>query len=140
MKANFLFMTTRIPGRRFLILACFLFAWTALCFGPQGWLESTWAGTCLDDGCHSKIASARYVHGPVAVESSGQKGCTICHAPGAEPCTATKGGTFTFQHSKDFLCSSCHNKGAGSQHTGAEGKCVSCHNPHSSEVSDRFLK
>lgn len=127
-------------GRLFILMAWCLVLWGLFGLGPNGLVDSSWAGSCVESGCHSKIMSAKYVHGPVAVESSGMQGCQLCHVPAGEACTKTKGGTFTFQHSKDILCSTCHSAGTGSQHTGAEGKCVSCHNPHSSDVSDRFLK
>ena len=137
---RFIFSCGDRRGGLLVLVAWGLATWGLLAPGPAVLVDSAWAGTCVDAGCHSSIMSAKYVHGPVAVESSGMQGCRLCHVSAGEPCTKTQGGKFSFQHSNDILCSTCHSKGTGSQHTGAEGKCVSCHNPHSSDVSDRFLK
>jgi len=108
----------------------------------SGWQAvSALAGQgCLSDGCHHDLTGARYLHGPVAAELAGVKGCEVCHLPTGPKCTATKGGSF--QTRVKDICLTCHGPGTGSQHTQAEvqSKCLNCHNPHGSETSPQLLR
>jgi len=95
---------------------------------------------CLRGSCHQDLTRVRYLHGPVAAEMAGSKGCVICHEPAGTACTATKAGVFKLKGKN--LCLTCHGKGTGSQHTQelVEGKCLQCHDPHGSEISPRMLR
>jgi predicted CXXCH cytochrome family protein len=95
---------------------------------------------CLNGGCHNEMTRVRYLHGPVAAEMAGAKGCEICHRPIGDKCTPTKGGSF--QTKVKNICTTCHGKGTGSQHTqtSVESRCLECHDPHGSETSPQLLR
>lgn len=94
---------------------------------------------CLNGDCHLALTRVRYLHGPVAAEMAGAKGCEICHQPTGEKCTPPRGGSF---RTRKDICTTCHDKGTGSQHSQAEveSRCLSCHNPHGSETSLQMLR
>lgn len=98
------------------------------------------AGSCIGGGCHGRMISAKFLHGPVAAEQAGVEGCVSCHQPAGTACTAQKAGAFKFKTDKDRLCLLCHERGTGSQHTRTRGQCLSCHLPHGSEQSAVLLK
>lgn len=95
---------------------------------------------CLNGGCHQGLTKTRYLHGPVAAEMAGAKGCVMCHLPAGPACTATAKGIFKLK--TKALCQACHTKGTGTQHSQAEieGKCLKCHAPHGSDSSRQFLR
>jgi len=102
--------------------------------------EEASAASCVDGGCHSSIAGAKYIHGPVAVERYTQQGCVMCHVPSGASCTVSSGGTYSYKAEKRKMCTSCHDAGTGTTHTGDRVKCLSCHNPHGSDDSSQFLR
>jgi len=119
-------------------LVSFLFLVSAIS-GLRGVSFSAGQG-CLNGDCHREMIRARYLHGPVAAEMAGAKGCEICHRPIGDKCTPTKGGSF--QTAVKNICTTCHGKGTGSQHTQAavESRCIECHDPHGSETSPQLLR
>ena len=108
---------------------------------PGGWPGSpVLAGQgCLSGGCHHALTEVRYLHGPVAAELAGAKGCEICHQPTGPECTPARAGSF--QTGRD-ICTTCHDKGTGSQHSQAEveSKYLGCHDPHGSDSSPQMLR
>ncbi len=104
----------------------------ALGIAPLG-AGPVWAETCLSGGCHQPIVDYKFVHGPVAAEEAGVQGCVSCHEPAGAACTASAPGKFRFKTKKNRLCLMCHDRGTGTQHTRARGKCLSCHAPHGSD-------
>ncbi|MBU0674269.1 MAG: hypothetical protein KJ950_06470 [Proteobacteria bacterium] len=103
--------------------------------------NSALAGTnCLSNGCHAKLTATKYLHGPVAAEMADVKACEMCHQPTGPACTKVKGGTFTLK--SKGMCTLCHDKGTGTQHSKkqVEGKCLTCHDPHGSDVSPHMLR
>lgn len=113
-----------------------------LVLSPAGW-PASWASagqSCLRNGCHHKLTEFRYLHGPVAAEIGGGTGCVICHQPAGPGCTPTRAGHFRIK--VKGMCDTCHGKVTGSAHTrsGAEAKCLKCHNPHGSDTSPNMLR
>jgi len=98
------------------------------------------AGTCIEGGCHQEMVAPKYLHGPVAAEEAGVEGCVSCHVPAGSACTAQKPGRFRFKTKKERLCLLCHERGTGTQHTRAGGKCLSCHDPHGSDKSYKLMR
>ncbi len=74
--------------------------------------------------CHEDKISGKVVHSAMAM------GCAVCHQVVAEGETATVRLTMP----KEQICFACHGKsGDDYQHPPyAQGQCVSCHDPHSS--------
>ena len=95
---------------------------------------------CLTGGCHQQLAATKYLHGPVAAEMAGVKACEMCHVSTSVKCSSSKGGKFSFKSRE--LCSICHSKGTGSQHSDKKisSKCLKCHDPHGSETSRYMLR
>jgi len=95
---------------------------------------------CLNGSCHQDLTTVRYMHGPVAAEMAGVDACTMCHVPAGPKCSAKKGGKFRLKDRK--LCTTCHEKGTGTQHSAKEieSKCLNCHDPHGSETSRQMLR
>ena len=117
-----------------------------------------WAGqkptelteTCVSRECHNSYAQKKYVHKPVALGV-----CKFCHKS-VDP----KKHSFKLFRTRNELCGSCHLEQPGdlkiipsAEQSGAkapqvgkgkylhkpltEGKCIDCHNPHSSDY--KFL-
>jgi len=89
---------------------------------------------CLE--CHAKVIAQERKHKPA------EKKCEICHKPNGKthPVEGVKG--FTLVEKMPDLCYQCHDamNDQKSVHTPvAGGKCLSCHNPHSSE-NEALLK
>jgi predicted CXXCH cytochrome family protein len=98
--------------------------------GPAGVRPTLPVRNCTNAGCHAEQIKHTLLHGPVAVNA-----CDVCHV-------SKDAGAHTFQlkrQGKD-LCTFCHidSKTGGPGDTVhkpvAEGSCISCHNPHGSEV------
>ena len=96
------------------------------------------AANCMAGGCHPKIASLRYMHGPVGAEFAGVKGCEACHEAAGRACRPGKGGEWRIRKGK--LCGTCHGAGTSTVHSRSRKKCLSCHNPHGSARSPVFLR
>ncbi len=95
------------------------------------------AATCLDN-CHQPLVSTKYLHGPVAAEQAGAKGCIMCHQQSGKACTSNKAGKFTLK--KKDMCLLCHKKGTGTQHSATKDNCLKCHDPHGSETSPFMVR
>lgn len=91
------------------------------------------AATCLTGGCHQALTSQKYVHGPIAAEQAGAKGCVACHIPAGKKCTQAKAGSFKPLAQPDKMCRICHSRGNGSQHSAKKINCLKCHDPHGSD-------
>ena len=104
------------------------------------WVTPGWAASCIAGDCHKKTVSAKFLHGPVGAEQAGGEGCKSCHVPAGAACTATKAGQFKLKTQKDRLCLLCHERGTATQHTRTRKDCLSCHNPHQSELSEMLLR
>lgn len=94
---------------------------------------------CLSSDCHKDVASAKFVHGPVAAEEAGAQGCTSCHVPTGTEC-GNVAGEFKFRADKKDLCTMCHEMGTSTDHRNREGKCLTCHNPHGSEKGPTLMR
>jgi len=118
------------------LFLCLFLVVSALAAGE---LDAASGMGCLAGGCHQQLAATKYVHGPVAAEMAGVKACEMCHVPTTK-CSSSKGGKFSYKSRE--LCTICHNKGTGSQHSEKEieSKCLKCHDPHGSEVSRYMLR
>ena len=95
------------------------------------------AANCMAGGCDAKIASLRYMHGPVGAEFAGVKGCEACHVSAGRACGPGQGGKWRIR--KGF-CGSCHGAGNSTAHSRGKKKCLACHNPHGSNKSPVFLR
>ncbi len=89
--------------------------------------------TCYS--CHKEIASAPYVHGPVAVWS-----CVSCHDADSEP-------KYSVKKPDAEVCFGCHreqkNNWAAKKYTHGPvtiGKCAICHSPHSADYPFNLYK
>lgn len=98
------------------------------------------AATCLDGGCHQPLTTPRYLHGPVAAEMAGAKGCVACHRPNGKPCSEKRGGAFTFDKKEKEMCLRCHGKDAATEHTATAKNCLHCHDPHGSTENPTLLR
>lgn len=82
----------------------------------------------------------RYLHGPVAAEMAGAKGCIACHHPNGKPCTTSRGGAFSCNENEKEMCLLCHGEEAATEHTATEKGCLHCHDPHGSTKSANLLR
>jgi len=96
-------------------------------------LPDTKADTCLT--CHDTIGKAAVIHGPV---SGGY--CTSCHVfSGAGDKTRIDLAGGATKDNTAALCGACHDdvlkisRAEYAHGPVAEGNCISCHDPHSSE-------
>jgi len=119
-----------------LFICCFLLVSVSASAG----ISPASGKSCLSGGCHRQLTVTKYVHGPVAAELAGVKACEMCHVPTSARCSSSKGGKFSYKSPE--LCTVCHNKGTGSQHSAEEieSKCLKCHDPHGSDVSRYMLR
>ena len=85
-------------------------------------------GLCA--ACHSKTVTARFVHGPVAVND-----CTVCHhyhaAPFPNLMLADTVATCLNCHDRDDLSTGDHHTAPGQRN------CIECHDPHGGD--NRFF-
>ncbi len=82
-------------------------------------------------GCHGDISKGKHVHSALSM------GCTTCHIV-----TSKKGVTLiNLVSPADELCFTCHKKSSDKFLHGpyAQGNCVVCHSPHSSDWPDQLL-
>lgn len=98
------------------------------------------AATCLTGGCHTALATKKYLHGPVAAEAMGAKGCTACHVPAGNACSQARGGTFKPLPSAAQMCQICHSRGTGTQHSVKQIDCLKCHDPHGSDKNPELKR
>lgn len=91
------------------------------------------AASCLAGNCHKPLTETKYLHGPVAAELAGARGCETCHIPAGQPCAADAKGTFKSLPEAAQMCSLCHDRGTGTQHSTESINCLQCHNPHGSD-------
>lgn len=98
------------------------------------------AGTCVDGACHKAQTSVRFLHGPLGAEVTGNPGCVTCHVSAGAPCRAGAKGVFKLVSAKDILCTSCHEKSTGTDHSSRESDCLECHDPHGSDQNVNLLR
>jgi len=82
-------------------------------------------------GCHGDKTKGKHVHSAIAM------GCTICHEV-----TSAKGVTLiNLVSPANELCFTCHEKSSDKYlHAPyAQGDCIVCHSPHSSDWPDQLL-
>ncbi len=84
--------------------------------------------SCVSAACHTRLATARYIHGPVA-----ERACDACHLPDAG------GHRYPMRRGAVQTCTTCHAViGTQShQHQAMEQGCAACHTPHVSQT--KFL-
>jgi len=92
------------------------------------------AATCLTSGCHQALTAQKYVHGPIAAEQAGGKGCTACHIPAGKKCSRTQAGSFKPLAEPEKMCQVCHSRENGTQHSAEKTNCLECHDPHCSDT------
>ncbi|MDW7774200.1 MAG: cytochrome c3 family protein [Desulfobulbaceae bacterium] len=102
--------------------------------------SSLQASNCLTGGCHEKIIAGKYIHGPVAAEQAGAKGCITCHIPAGRECSENAAGSFQPLPPADTMCRMCHTRENDTRHTEKEQDCLKCHDPHGSDTSPVFLR
>lgn len=93
------------------------------------------ATSCLSGGCHKPLTATKHLHGPVAAEMAGAKGCVACHIPAGKECSVKKKGIFKPLAPATQMCSICHASGTGTQHSTKEINCLNCHDPHGSDTN-----
>ncbi len=106
------------------------------------WAQSTsFIGSCLTGRCHSDLATAKFIHGPI-----GGGICPICHNSGEAPRKALPPVHPAVRiESAARACLLCHEEirallELDSIHSPVEdGYCIDCHDPHQSD-SPYFLK
>jgi len=95
--------------------------------------EKTNKNTCVNSGCHNYVMRGWFKHPPA------REDCTNCHnyVKGNHP--DDNGKEFELNAKVPDLCTNCHdiNKGEKSKHAPvAQGNCLTCHDPHSSDVKE----
>lgn len=113
-----------------------LFIFSVVAFSARAQTDSTKKG-CSDIACHGNLVNQEVVHHAV------KKGCENCHqSTGKEhPVKDVKG--FTLSQEIPGLCYKCHdeNNTMKTVHPPVQkGKCLDCHNPHSSPESNLLRK
>lgn len=91
------------------------------------------AATCLTGNCHTSLTKTRFIHGPVAAEQAGARGCVACHVPAGKSCTPNRKGSFKPMAPPAKMCQLCHSRGTGTQHSAKNINCLKCHDPHGSD-------
>ncbi|MBK7104915.1 MAG: hypothetical protein IPH62_06495 [Ignavibacteriae bacterium] len=85
---------------------------------------------CTNAECHNNFLTKQYVHSPI------KEGCLTCHEKVKGDHPNQIGNEFVLVEENENLCKMCHNIEIIKKtvHTPFnEGKCLSCHSPHSSE-------
>ncbi|GAB4335426.1 MAG: hypothetical protein Kow0089_05130 [Desulfobulbaceae bacterium] len=100
----------------------------------------TEAASCLTGSCHRELTAKKYVHGPVAAEQAGARGCVACHVPAGRACTAQRGGAFKPLAPATRMCQTCHSRGTGTQHSIRRIDCLKCHDPHGSDKNPELKR
>jgi predicted CXXCH cytochrome family protein len=115
--------------------ACLLVSLTALSAGARAAQHPVPLGKNSDTAsctaCHSDKATGKHVHSAIAM------GCTTCHVV-----TQVKGVTdIKLVAPTRELCFSCHAKSSEKILHGpyAQGNCIVCHSPHSSNWPNQLL-
>jgi predicted CXXCH cytochrome family protein len=89
--------------------------------------------SCID--CHKKVIAKRTIHSAIGQFARMEQGCSSCHT---EP-HAKKKGVLSLSSPVPDLCFMCHDKANFAKdqvHAPvAGGDCLTCHNPHASDVS-----
>ncbi|MHB8810199.1 MAG: hypothetical protein ACYC9M_09325 [Desulfobulbaceae bacterium] len=104
-----------------------------------GQVQPTRAASCLSGGCHQEIGARKYLHGPIAAEQAGNKGCVACHVPAGRECAQGRAGSFQPLAPSTRMCQVCHSRGTGTQHSSKQIDCLKCHDPHGSNRSTDLL-
>ena len=119
-------------------MSALFFGVIVFCGFMAAMVDSVPAATCLDNGCHHQLAATKYLHGPVAAEQAGAKGCTMSHQPAGFPCTIGRAGQFNLR--KKEMCRLCHDKGTSTLHSAARNNCLECHDPHGSDTTPYMVR
>lgn len=98
------------------------------------------AKSCIDGSCHAAQVQFKFLHGPLAIEQSGNSGCASCHKSAGKVCTPKSAGVFVLTEEKDKLCTHCHEKSESPKHVARVSDCVKCHNPHGSNSGITLLR
>lgn len=88
--------------------------------------------TCGAEGCHDSILKKSFIHSPVT------DGCESCHEKNSGTHPSGNGSEFSLVESGSDLCGMCHDAEVTKKiahQPFVEGKCLSCHSPHSSNVT-----
>ena len=87
--------------------------------------------SCAVEGCHKSLFEKSIIHSPL------NDRCETCHEKKSENHPSNKGKEFSLIEEGSDLCETCHEKLISKKnvHTPfSEGKCMSCHSPHSSNL------
>src|SRR5215471_3195495 len=93
-------------------------------------------GSCVSAQCHANILKGKNVH--PATES-----CDSCHEAVSKPHPQKGKKTFKLTDEPPALCNACHEafgKKADVHPPAKEGKCLACHDPHSSDHPTQLVK
>jgi len=98
------------------------------------------ATSCLNGSCHKPLTATKHLHGPVAAEMAGAKGCVTCHVPAGTSCSTGKKGVFKPLSPAGLICKICHLRGTGTQHSVKKINCLKCHDPHGSDKNAKLTR
>ena len=105
-----------------------------------GFAALSYAGSCIDGGCHEDKVDYKYLHGPLAAEEVVGNGCVQCHLPDGKDCTEDEPGSYKFMVPKEAMCVGCHEKSESPEHVARKKGCLACHSPHGSDTSPYLLR
>lgn len=114
-----------MPARVFPLSLITLFAMAVFSPGPS---STAAENGCMAAQCHATVLSGTRVHPPT-------ESCESCHESVVTPHPQTGKTTFKLVQEPPSLCESCHESFGKKAHVhppAAEGMCVTCHSPHSS--------
>jgi predicted CXXCH cytochrome family protein len=107
-----------------LLLACFVAGFASHAIAAEK--------TCID--CHKKVIAKRNVHAAISQYARMEQGCQSCHI---NPHAKGK-GVFALASPVPDLCFMCHDKANFTKNNVhqpvAGGDCLTCHNPHASDI------
>lgn len=98
------------------------------------------ASQCLTASCHTALGETKYIHGPIAAEKAGGKGCVTCHVPNGPSCKKNKKGVYKILAPASLVCQICHTRGTGTQHSRKKIDCLKCHDPHGSNKNSSLSR
>jgi predicted CXXCH cytochrome family protein len=96
----------------------------------SGNLSANDFSNCTEKGCHNALIKHSVVHSPA------EDDCMSCHETSAKTHPVKDKTEFKLLAAVPELCSECHDPMDEKEHVHPpveEGKCLDCHNPHSTE-------